>query len=79
MWQTAFAAARAFVKRRLLRDAPELYRQLVVIYSGFPDGTATILSTIFSGLVATLAVLLLRPRVLRTGIKNVIPLSLIHI
>lgn len=38
-----------------------------------PDGTATVVTSIFSGLVATLAVLLLRPRVLRAGIKNIVP------
>ena len=73
MWATALAAARAYVQRQLLTYEPELYHQLVAVHSALPDGTATVLTTIFSGFVATLAVLLLRPRVLRAGIKNVVP------
>jgi hypothetical protein len=73
MWAAALAAARVYVQRQLLAHEPELYQQLVAVHAALPDGTATVLTTIFSGLVATLAALLLRPRVLRSGIKNIVP------
>ena len=73
VWATALAAAGAYVRRLLLLHAPGTHQLLAALYSALPRGTTTVLTTIFSGLVATLAVLLLRPRVLRAGVKNVVP------
>ena len=66
----ALAAASAYLRAQL---PPEVMRLVSAGYSALPAGTSTVLSTTFAGLVATLAVLLLRPGVLRAGVRNVLP------
>lgn len=72
-WATALAAAGAYLRRQLLVYAPEAHQLLGVAYAALPRGTVQVLTAIFSGLVATLAALLLRPRVLRAGFRNALP------
>ena len=66
----ALSAAATYLTAALPTWARQVLRSS---YAALPAGTGLLLRTIFSGLVAVLAALLLRPSVLRAGIKNVLP------
>lgn len=77
-WPRGLAAAAAaavyWLRHTVLPKLPPWLARLArASYAALPVGTSLVLQLVLGGLVATLAGLLLRPKVLRAGAKNVLP------